>query len=193
LIRLLLRHIVVCRLDVEAEAVIGSQRGRRHRLAARLQSSARRAASRSPSRPSRRQVSCSAAALRPTGRHGSHRLAAQLAGPRRAHLVGKCLARRRRFGPQDGTAVIGSPRGGSHRLAARRQSSARRAAGSLRGGSHRLAARLQSSARRAAAGLRLQGSWPGFGFCGTTVMVVPGRPGRGVALTRTELTRSAEL
>ena len=72
------------------------------------------------SRPYRRQVSCSAAALQPSGRYGGHRLAA-----------------RRRSSARRAEAVIGSPRGGGNRLAARRQSSARRAEaviGSPRGG-----------------------------------------------------------
>ena len=102
---------------------------------------------------------------------------------RRAHIVGKwrTLARRRRFGPQGGTAAVGSPRGGSHRLVARH--------------GHRLVAQRPSSARRAARSSALRAarssagpcfssgpafpSEAGFGFCGTTVMVLPGPAGRG--------------
>ncbi len=120
-------------------AVISSPCCGCHLLAARRQSSVRRAE-----------------AVSSLPRRGGHRLAARrLSSARSPEAV---ISARR------AEAVIGSPHCGGHRLAALR--------------SHRLAARRWSSARCAAVGLLLQGSWPGFVFYGSTVMVVPGRPGR---------------
>ena len=66
---------------------------------------------------------------------------------------------------------------GRAELAARRRAWARRAAagiGSTRGGGHRRP--CAASASRAGA---VSSPEAGFGFCGTTVMVVPSRAGRG--------------
>jgi hypothetical protein len=145
LIRLLLRHIVVCRLTCTtpcrhimpvssgAHIAHGTQQrtqsgGQERWTDPTVETSMRpvagplcaplcaclvgeRAWRGVSSRPSRLRVDnpCSAAALRPTGRHGSHWLAAlRQSSARRAE------------------AVISSQHGGCHRLAARRQSSARR-------------------------------------------------------------------